>query len=133
MSRVTNTPATRRRRKKILKAAKGAYNGRSRLFKTAKETVKRGWAYAYRDRKVKKREYRALWIARINAACRENGISYSRLINGLHLAGIEIDRKMLSEMAIHDPAGFTGIVETSRKALQTQSKDKTAARQVARI
>lgn len=133
MARATNTPATRKRRKKIVKAASGSYNGRHRLYKTSKETVKRGWAYAFADRKQKKRNYRQMWITRINAACRENGISYSRLINGLHLAGLEIDRKMLSEIAIHDPAAFTAIVDQARKALETQSADKNAARQVAPI
>lgn len=132
MPRTKNTPATKARRKKILKQARGAYSGRHRLYKNAKETVMRGWQYAYRDRKQKKREFRALWIARINAACRENGISYSRLINGLNLAGMEIDRKMLSEIAIHDPVAFTGIVETARKALETQ-KGPEAARRTAKI
>ncbi|MDK2970928.1 MAG: large subunit ribosomal protein [Candidatus Sumerlaeota bacterium] len=132
MARVKNTPATKSRRKKILKAARGAYSGRHRLFKSAKETVQKGWQYAYNDRKLKKREYRALWIVRINAACRENGMAYSRLINGLNMAGIEIDRKMLAEIAVNDPAAFTSIVETARKALET-SKEPTAARQVPRI
>lgn len=132
MARVKNVPATRARRKKIMKAARGASQGRHRLFKSAKETVQKGWQYAYNDRKLKKREYRALWIARINAACRENGMAYSRLINGLNMAGIEVDRKMLSEIAVNDPAAFTTIVETARKALQG-SKEPTAARQVPRI
>ncbi|MBX3730764.1 MAG: 50S ribosomal protein L20 [Candidatus Sumerlaeia bacterium] len=132
MARVKNTPATKARRKKVLKAARGAYSGRHRLFKNAKETVIRGLAYAYRDRKQKKREFRALWIARINAACRENGMPYSRLINGLDLAGIEIDRKMLSELAINDPAGFTALVGVARKALES-SKEPSAARVVPRL
>ncbi|MEQ8819564.1 MAG: 50S ribosomal protein L20 [Sumerlaeia bacterium] len=133
MARVKNSVATRARRKKVLKAARGAYSGRHRLFKNAKETVKRGLVYAYRDRKAKKREFRRLWIARINASCRANGISYSRMMNGLHIAGIDIDRKMLSEVAIHDPAAFTQLVEEARKALETQSPDKTASRDVALI
>ena len=133
MARSMNNPATRARRKKVLKAARGAYQGRHRLFKNAKETVMRGLAYAYADRKQKKREYRALWIARINAACRENEISYSRLINGLNLAGVEVDRKMLSEVAVNDPAGFTKIVEQARQALETKSPDPTAARKVAKL
>ena len=129
MPRATNHAATRARRKKVLKQARGAYSGRHRLFKNAKETVKRGMQYAYRDRKQKKRFFRGLWIQRINAACRDNGISYSRFINGLTLAGVEIDRKMLSEIAIHDADGFAQIVETARKGLEL-SKDKSAARQV---
>jgi len=133
MPRATNQPATRARRKKVLKAARGAYQGRHRLFKNAKETVIRGLQYAYNDRKQKKRNFRALWIARINAACRDNGISYSRLINGLNLAGVEVNRKMLSEVAIHDPEAFAAIVKQARTALETQSPDKTAARQVARL
>lgn len=127
--RATNNPASRRRRKKILKAARGAYQGRHRLFQNAKETVVKALVYAYRDRRANKRNFRKLWIARINAACRMNGISYSRLINGLRMAAIEIDRKMLSEIAIHDPAGFSRIVEQARKAL-TRSTEKTAARMV---
>jgi len=118
MPRATNHPATKARRKKVLKAARGSYQGRHRLYKNANETVKRALQYAYRDRKQKKRFFRGLWIQRINAACRENGMSYSRFINGLQHAGVEIDRKMLSEIAIHDPAGFTAIVEQARKGLE---------------
>lgn len=127
--RSTNNPASRARRKKVLKAARGAYQGRSKLFQNAKETVRRGMAYAFRDRKANKRNFRKLWIARINAACRLNGISYSRLINGLHIGGIQIDRKMLSEVAIADPAGFAAIVERARKALES-SPDPNANRTV---
>lgn len=129
MPRAKNVVQTRARRKKVLKAARGAYQGRHRLFKNAKETVRKGLAYAYRDRKAKKREFRQLWIARINAACRANGIAYSRLINGLNIAGIEIDRKMLAEIAIHDAAGFTALVEKARTALES-SPEPTAARTV---
>ena len=132
MARATNNPASRKRRKKVLKAARGAYSGRHRLFQNAKETVMRGMAYAYRDRKQNKRNFRSLWIQRINAACRMNGISYSRLINGLHIAGVEIDRKMLSEIAIHDQEGFKAIVDRARKALES-SADKSATREVASI
>ncbi len=127
--RAINNVASRRRRKKVLKAARGAYQGRHRLFQNAKETVKRALQYAYRDRRQKKRNIRMIWITRINAACRINGMSYSRLINGLKIAGIELDRKMLSELAIQDPEAFTAIVERARKALET-SKDKNAARKV---
>ena len=106
----------RRRRNKVLKLAKGYYGGRSRLFRTATEAVDRALKYAYRDRRAKKRSFRALWIARINAAARLNEISYSRLMNGLKIAGIELDRKVLAEMAITDPAAFTRIVESARTA-----------------
>ncbi len=127
--RAINNVASRRRRKKVLKAARGYYSGRRRLFQNAKETLKRALQYAYRDRKQKKRNFRRLWITRINAACRLNGMSYSRLINGLKMANVELDRKMLSEIAINDPAGFTAIVERARKALEN-STEKTAARTV---
>ncbi|MCC6545929.1 50S ribosomal protein L20 [Candidatus Sumerlaeota bacterium] len=130
--RATNNPASRRRRKKIMKKARGAFGGRHRLFQKAKETVKKALVYAYRDRRVKKRNIRMMWIARINAACRLNGIAYSRLVNGLRIANVELDRKMLSELAINDPQGFTTIVERARKALGT-SKEKTAARTVPSI
>ena len=127
--RSTNNPASRRRRKKLLKAARGYYSGRHRLFQNAKETLRRALRYAFRDRKQVKRNFRKIWIARINAACRANGIPYSRLINGLHLAKIEIDRKMLSELAIHDAEGFKAIVEKARAVLG-KHKDKVAARTV---
>lgn len=127
--RAINNVASRRRRKKVLKAARGYYQGRHRLFQNAKETLRRALQYAYRDRKQKKRNFRQLWIARINAGCRLNGISYSRFINGLKLVGIEIDRKMLSEIAIHDAEGFTSLVEAARKGLAT-SPEKSANRVV---
>lgn len=130
--RSTNNPASRRRRKKILRLARGYYSGRHRLFQNAKETVRRALRYAFRDRKQNKRNFRKLWIARINAACRNNGMPYSRLINGLKLAGIAIDRKMLSEIAIHDAAGFTAIVEAARKALAS-CPEKSALRKVVAI
>ncbi|MEO8376432.1 MAG: 50S ribosomal protein L20 [Candidatus Sumerlaeota bacterium] len=130
--RATNNPASRRRRKKIMKKARGAFGGRHRLFQNAKETVKKALVYAYRDRRVKKRNIRMMWIARINAACRLNGIAYSRLVNGLRIADVQLDRKMLSEMAINDPQGFTIVVERARKALGT-SKEKTATRTVPAI
>lgn len=130
--RAINNVASRRRRKKVLKAARGAYSGRHRLFQNAKETVRRALRFAKRDRQQKKRHYRSLWIARINAACRLNGIAYSRLINGLAIANVQLDRKSLSEIAIHDAEGFTAIVATARKALAT-SKEKTAARLVPKL
>lgn len=117
MPRVKNSVATRRRRKKLLDAVSGAKGGRSRLFKNAKETWRKGGNYAFRDRKVKKREYRGLWIVRISAGVRAHGLSYSRFMNGLKLAGIELDRKVLADLAANDPAGFTAIVEKSRAAI----------------
>ncbi|MBI5155259.1 50S ribosomal protein L20 [Candidatus Poribacteria bacterium] len=132
MPRATNNPATKARHKKTLKEARGAFGGRHRLYKSAKDTVRRGLAYAFADRRQKKRNYRALWISRIIAACRLNAIAYSRLINGLSMADVEIDRKMLSEIAIHDAVAFTKLVETARSALKT-SKEPTAARSVPRI
>ena len=107
----------RRRRNKVLKLARGFRGGHSKLFRTAADTVDRALAYAYRDRKVKKRDFRSLWIARINAAARDNGLSYSRFMNGLKKGGIEINRKMLSEIAIHDTEAFTQLVEKSKASL----------------
>jgi len=132
MPRATNNPASRRRRKKVLKLARGAYSGRHRLFQNAKETVNRSLQYAYRDRRAKKREFRALWIARINAACRLAGISYSRFMNGLKLAGVEVDRKMLADLAVRDESAFRALVDVSREALK-KSHDKSAARPVAAL
>lgn len=117
MPRVKNSVATRKRRKKILKRAEGNIGGRSRLFKNAKETVRRGGVYAFRDRRVKKRLFRSLWIARISAAVRANGINYSNFIRGLKVAGIEIDRKVLADIAANDAAAFTAIVEKARAAI----------------
>ena len=118
MPRVKRGFKARRRRKKILKAAKGYYGSRSTLYKTAKETVHRAWAFAYRDRRQRKRHFRRLWITRINAAARQNGMSYSKLMGGLNKAGVELDRKVLADMAVFDPAGFTGrVTETARDAL----------------
>lgn len=117
MPRVKSNVVRLKRKKQIMKAAKGAFGGRSKLWKAAKETVERGWAYAYRDRKAKKRDFRKLWIMRINAAARLNDMSYSVFINGLHKAGIEIDRKILSDIAINDPAAFNLIAEKARAAL----------------
>ena len=99
----------RKRRKKILKLAKGYRGGRSKLFRTATDSVDKALMYSYRDRKVRKRDFRRLWIARINAAARMNSLSYSKFIHGLKLAGVEIDRKVLAELAISDPSGFAKI------------------------
>ncbi|MDI6790659.1 MAG: 50S ribosomal protein L20 [Thermodesulfobacteriota bacterium] len=104
----------RRRRKKVLALAKGYWGRRSKIFRTAKEAVERAMTYAYRDRRVRKREFRALWIARINAAARLNGLSYSRLMGGLKKTGIELDRKILSDLAISDPACFAKIARTAQ-------------------
>jgi len=111
MARVKGAVVTRARHKKILKLAKGYRGAKSKLFRTANQAVMKSLRYAYRDRKQKKRNFRQLWIARINAAARMNGISYSRFMNGLKTNGIEINRKMLSEIAIADPAAFTALVE----------------------
>lgn len=117
MARVKGGYTARRRRKKILKLAKGYYGSKHTLYKTAHEQVMHSLAYAYRDRRNVKRDMRKLWIARINAAARLNDISYSKLMHGLKLANIEINRKMLSEVAICDPKGFTTIVDAAKKAL----------------
>ncbi len=111
MARVKGAMHTRKRRKKILKLAKGYRGAKSKLFKTANQAVMKSLTYAYRDRKQKKRNFRQLWIARINAAARANGISYSKFMNGLKNNGIEINRKMLAEIAVSDPAAFTKLVE----------------------
>ena len=112
MPRATNNPAAKRRHKKVLKAAKGNYGGRGKLYRTAKETVQKGLTYAYRDRRARKRDFRKLWIIRINAAVRLYGLSYSRFIDGLNKAGIKLDRKVLADMAVRDSEGFKKIVET---------------------
>ncbi|MBN1903337.1 50S ribosomal protein L20 [Candidatus Sumerlaeota bacterium] len=117
MPRAINNVASKRRRKKILKQAKGAYAGRSRLFPNAKETVMRGLRYAYRDRRVKKRDFRRLWITRINAATRMEGMSYNRFMNGLKLAGVEVDRRTLADMAVSDPPAFAAFVNQAKDAL----------------
>ena len=118
MARVKGAMNTRKRHKKILKLAKGYRGAKSKLFRTANQAVMKSLSYAYRDRKAKKREFRQLWIARINAAARMNGMSYSVFMNGLKKKGVEINRKMLSEMAIHDAAGFATLCETAKKAVK---------------
>jgi large subunit ribosomal protein L20 len=117
MPRVKSSVARRRRHKKVLKQAKGYRGRRSKWFKKANESVMRGLQYAYRDRKVKKRDFRGLWIQRINAAARQNGISYSRLMHGLKKARVEIDRKVLADLAVSDPEAFQSIVEKAQSAL----------------
>ena len=118
MPRVKGGTVTRQRRKRVLKLAKGYYGSKHALFKVAKQQVIKSGQYAYRDRKQKKREFRKLWIARINAAARLNGLSYSKLMHGLKVAGIEVNRKMLSDLAIHDAAAFTAFAEQAKAALQ---------------
>mgnify|MGYP002518598442 CR=1 FL=1 len=117
MAHVKGAMMTRKRRKKVLKLAKGYFGAKSKLFRTAKEAVMKSGQYAYIGRKQKKRDFRRLWITRISAACKMNDINYSTFMNGLKKAGIEMNRKMLSEIAIADPAAFTSIVETAKKAL----------------
>jgi len=117
MAKVGNTPATRRRRKKILKLASGYWGSKSKHFKMANQAVMKSLTYAYIGRKHKKRDYRRLWIMRINAACKANGINYSRFMHGLKLSGITLNRKMLSEIAIADPAAFTALAEQAKAAL----------------
>ncbi|WP_417910480.1 50S ribosomal protein L20 [Candidatus Electronema sp. PJ] len=114
MPRATRGFKARRRRNKVLTLAKGFRGGRSRLFRTAAEAVDRALCYAYRDRRTNKRNFRALWITRINAAAKANGISYSKLIHGLGLAGIELDRKVLSNLAIVDPSAFGAVVKAAQ-------------------
>ena len=117
MARVKGAMATRKRRNKTLKLAKGYWGGKHKLFKTAKEAVMKSGQYAYIGRRQKKRDFRKLWITRISAACKMNGINYSQFMNGLKKANITLNRKMLSEIAIHDAAAFTALVEKAKAAL----------------
>ena len=114
MPRATNNVAAKRRKKKYLKAAKGYVGGRSKLYRTARQAVEKGWLYAYRDRKTKKREFRRLWIIRINAAARMNDLSYSKLISGLKKAQVEIDRKVLAHLAFHDLEAFGKLCDLAK-------------------
>lgn len=114
MPRTTNNVAAKRRKKKYLKAAKGYVGGRSKLYRTARQAVEKGWLYAYRDRKTKKREFRRLWIIRINAAARMNDLSYSKLISGLKKAEVEIDRKVLAHLAFHDLETFGKLCDLAK-------------------
>ena len=117
MPRATNAPASRKRRKRVLKQARGFYGGRSRLFRTATEAVDRAMAQGFIHRKQKKRQYRRLWIARISAACKLNDINYSQFMNGVLKADIQLNRKMLAEIAARDPEAFTSIVEQAKAQL----------------
>lgn len=114
MPRSTTGPSTRRRHKRLLKQTKGYYGARGRLYRTAKETLHRALAYAYRDRRQRKRQFRSLWIIRINAAARLGGVSYSRLMDGLQRAGVSLDRKVLADLAASDPAAFQKLVEVAK-------------------
>ena len=132
MTRVKNSVATRARRKKVLKRAKGYFGSKQRLFKTAQEQVMHSERYAFRDRKQKKRDFRKLWITRINAGCRENGISYSRFIDGLNKAGVEVNRKMLSELAIYDKEAFANLVKVAKEGkvvVKPVKKETTKAKE----
>ena len=117
MARIKGAMMTRKRRKKVLKLAKGYFGAKSKHFKMAKEAVMKSGAYAYVGRKQKKRDFRRLWITRISAACKLNGVNYSTFMNGLKKAGIDLNRKMLSEIAINDAAAFTALVEKAKAAL----------------
>ena len=114
MPRVKRGVAARKRKNRILKLAKGYRGGRGNLLKSAREAVERGWRYAYRDRKQRKRQFRALWIARINAAAREHDLSYSRMIHGLAQAGVEVDRKILAQLAVSDPKAFGELAQLAK-------------------
>ncbi len=117
MPRATNNPASRDRRRKVLKQAEGYRGSHHRLFKTAKQAVDHAGQYAYRDRKAKKREMRALWIARINAAARNYGLSYNRLVFGLHKAGMNVNREMLADLAVEDEEAFAKLIEIAKSAI----------------
>ena len=126
MPRVTNSPASRNRRKKVLRYAKGYFGNKSKLFRYAKEAVQHAWQYAYRDRKKKKANWRALWIVRLNAACRNAGISYSRFMEGLKAANITLDRRVLSDLAIRDEVAFNALVQQAQDALKAKAAAKKA-------
>mgnify|MGYP004667173837 CR=1 len=130
MTRVKGGTVAKNRRRKVLKAAKGYFGSKHRLFKTAQEQVFHSGAYAYRDRKQNKRNFRKLWITRINAACRQNDISYSKFINGLSKAGVEVNRKMLSELAIDNPKAFTELVNVSKDALNGKVRKAEVKKEV---
>lgn len=117
MPRVTTAVPRHRKKKRYFRAARGYWGGRSKLWRIAKNAVERGWQYSYRDRKQRKRDFRRLWITRINAAARQNGLSYSRFMNGLKLAGVEVNRKVLADLAVRDPAAFAAVVEQARAKL----------------
>lgn len=117
MPRVKSNVVRLKRKKQVMKEARGYFGARSKLWRPAKESVERGWRYAYRDRRNKKRDFRRLWIVRINAAAHLNGMNYSTFMNGLSKAGIEVDRKILADLAVHDETAFTALAEKARAAL----------------
>ena len=121
MPRATSAVARNKRKKKIFKAAKGYFGGRKNLYRTAKDAVEKGWEHAYRDRKKKKRNFRRLWIARINAATRQHDLSYSKFINGLKEAGVELDRKALADLAVHNPEAFSAVVDRAKEGLAAKA------------
>jgi large subunit ribosomal protein L20 len=121
MPRVKRTVPARKRRKKVLKQAKGYYSSRGKHYRAAHEQVMHSGVYAYRDRKARKGDFRRLWIIRINAAARENGLSYSRFMSGLRLAEVEVDRKILAELAVNDPAAFAELAAVAKQSLETAS------------
>ncbi|MEO7599534.1 MAG: 50S ribosomal protein L20 [Opitutus sp.] len=127
MARATNAPAAKKRHKKILKYAKGYFGNKSKLFRYAKEAVQHAWQYSYIDRKKKKADRRGLWIVRLNAACRAAGITYSRFIEGLKAANIELDRKVLSDLAIRDEVAFNTLVKQAQDALKTKASTAKSA------
>lgn len=128
MVRVRSSATTQKRKKRVIKKAKGQFGHRSKRYRQAKRSVIKGMTYAYRDRKVKKREFKRLWIIRISAACKEEGVTYSRFLNGLKKANVDIDRKVLSEIAISSPAAFKKLVKLSKEApsAETAKKSKPA-------
>ena len=126
MARASNSPASRKRRKKVLKYAKGYFGNKSKLFRYAKEAVQHAWQYAYAARRKKKGDMRGVWIVRLNAACRANGMSYSRFIEGLHAANIALDRKVLSDLAIRDEVAFAGLIQQAQDALKAKASSAVA-------
>ena len=121
MPRATSAPARHKRKKKLLRAAKGYFGGRKNLLRTVKDAVTRGWEHAYEDRRKKKRNFRRLWIARINAAVREHDLTYSRFICGLKEAGVEMDRKAMADLAVRSPEGFAALVDRAKQGLATKA------------
>ena len=121
MPRATSAVARNKRKKKIFKVAKGYFGGRKNLFRTAKDAVEKGWEHAYRDRKKKKRNFRQLWIARINAGVRQHDLTYSRFINGLKEAGVEVDRKVMADLAVRNPEAFAALVDQAKAGLAAKS------------
>ena len=126
MARVKRAVTARKRRRAVVKRAKGYYGNKSRTFRGANEQLMHSGQYAFRDRRARKGEFRRLWIQRINAACRQNGTNYSRFINGLKLADVEVDRKILAELAVNDPAAFTALVEVAKAASEAEQESEAA-------